>query len=35
MNVFGAGRDARFVVDRIAERVTERHPKAVLGTVPA
>ena len=35
MNVFGAGRDARFVVDRIAERVTDRRPAAVLGTVPA
>jgi putative flavoprotein involved in K+ transport len=35
MNVFGAGRDARFVVDRIAERLTDRRPAAVLGTVPA
>ena len=35
MNVFGAGRDARFVVDRIAERVTARRPTAVMGALPA
>lgn len=35
MNVFGAGRDAGFVVDRIAERVTARRPTAVMGTALA
>jgi putative flavoprotein involved in K+ transport len=35
MNVFGAARDARFIVDRIAERVTQRRPSAVMGALPA
>jgi putative flavoprotein involved in K+ transport len=35
MNVFGAGRDARYVVDRIAERATMQRPERVLGTAPA
>lgn len=35
MNVFGAARDARFIVDRIAERVTQRRPAAVMGALPA
>jgi len=35
MNVFGAGRDAGYVVDRIAERVTARRPSAVMGALPA
>ena len=35
MNVFGAGRDAGYVVDRIAERVTARRPVAAIETAPA
>ena len=32
MNVFGAGRDAGYVVDRIGERLTARRPTAAMGT---
>jgi hypothetical protein len=35
MNVFGAGRDAKYVVDRIAERVTAGRRGGTLETAPA
>jgi putative flavoprotein involved in K+ transport len=35
MNVFGVGRDAAYVVDRIAERATAQRPAAAMGTAPA
>ena len=31
MNVFGVGRDAAYVVDRIAERVTAKRPSPAMG----
>ena len=35
MNVFGVGRDAGYVVDRIAQRVTAARPAPAMGTAPA
>jgi putative flavoprotein involved in K+ transport len=35
MNVFGVGRDAKYVVDHVADRATARGPERAMGTVPA
>ena len=35
MNVFGVGRDAKYVVDHVAGHATERGPERTMGTVPA
>jgi putative flavoprotein involved in K+ transport len=35
MNVYGAGRDAKYIVDRIAERITSPRPAHALGAASA
>jgi hypothetical protein len=35
MNVFGAGRDAKFIVDRIAEPSTNPRTERAIGTASA